>query len=157
MALRALAGRISKVTRPALVKRGAAFATLIAEWSNAVGPALAEQSLPERLTRPPDKSPDTGGILTVRVASGGTGMEFQHLHAQIVERINGYLGFRAVARLVLRQAPLPDAAQPPTPRVSRPVAPATRARVATAVAAVEDAELKAALERLGQALASHEE
>lgn len=156
MALRTLAGRISKVTRPALVRRGAAFASLIAEWANAVGPALAEQSLPERLTRPPEKSPEMGGVLTVRVASGGAALEFQHLHQQIVERINGYLGFRAVARLAIRQAPLPAAAQVPTPPAARPVTAAARATVTAAVATVDDEALKASLERLGHALISKE-
>src|SRR5262245_11112413 len=48
---RALARTLPKITRPALAKRGGAFASLIADWHNAVGPVLAECSLPERLTR----------------------------------------------------------------------------------------------------------
>ncbi len=154
MALRALGGNLSKITRPALARHGAAFAALITEWANAVGPSLAEQSLPERLSRPATKSAETGGVLTVRVSGGGAAMEMQHQHEQIVERINSYLGFRAVTRLSIKQAPLPVVSRRAAPPAQRPVPAAARQQITATIAAIEDPDLKAALERLGSALAA---
>jgi hypothetical protein len=145
MAPRPLARTLPKITRPALEKRGAAFAALIAGWNDALGAALAQSSLPERLTQP-------GGVLTVRVAGGGAALEFQHLQTQIVERLNAYLGFAAVSRIALRQAPMPIRSvveEPPAPGLS-----AAAARdIAAAVGGVEDPELRARLEQWGRAIA----
>jgi hypothetical protein len=152
MAPRALARTLPKITRPTLNKRGAAFAALVGDWHNVVGPALAELSLPERLTRN-----DPHGVLTIRVANGGAAIEFQHLHAQILERINGYLGFAAVARIVLRQAPLPSGGAP-APRLSpRPLSLQKAQQIAAETARIEDAQLRETLERFGRALAQNDE
>ncbi len=154
MAPRALARTLPKITRAALAKRGAAFAALIADWHNAVGPALAESSLPERLTRATGDGAPAGGVLTVRVASGGAALEFQHAHTQLVERINGYLGFAAVARIVIRQAPLPPGVAPAVPPPAKRLSPADTQDIAAVVATVEDDLLRSTLERLGRGIAT---
>ena len=43
----------------------------------------------------------------LRVASGGLAMELQHFEPVLVERINAYFGYPAVARVKLIQGPLP--------------------------------------------------
>ena len=48
MSPRALAATLPKVTKSVLEKHGRAYAALIGEWSNIVGPALAAVSLPEK-------------------------------------------------------------------------------------------------------------
>jgi hypothetical protein len=149
MSPRALAATLPKVTKPVLEKHGRAYASLIAEWANIVGPALATMSLPEKLS-----SGATGGTLTVRVA-GAAATEFQHLAPQILDRINTYLGFGAVARLKLVQAPLPGRTRRPMPRPASP-SPAARRAVAEATDAVSDPALHDALVRFGEAIAAHE-
>ena len=115
-----------------------------------VGPQFAVSTLPEKLSGGP---PGEGGVLTVRTA-GAAAIELQHSAAQVVERINGFLGYRAVARLRLVQAPLPAPVKKGAQRPGRPaVEPATLEMMAAAVQDVSDPELRGALERLAAALA----
>jgi hypothetical protein len=150
MSPRALAATLPTVTKPVLAKHGRAYASLIGEWTNIVGPALAGSSLPEKLAAPAGGA--AGGVLTVRVA-GAAATEFQHLAPQIIDRINTYLGFAAVVRLKLIQAPLPGPRRRPAPR---PLTPSAEARKAVAAAAesVADPVLHDALVRFGETIAA---
>ncbi|MBI3504006.1 MAG: DUF721 domain-containing protein [Proteobacteria bacterium] len=155
MALKAIATQVPKLTREALKRRGAAFATIVAEWANIVGPALASSTLPEKLGTPPRPPkgvdvPPQAGVLTLRVA-GGAAMELQHLAPQLVERINSFTGFKAVERLRFIQGPMPLAAPPPSPP-PRPLTAAEKCQLGLAVESLGDADLKAALLRLGEGL-----
>ena len=149
MSPRALAATLPKVTKPVLEKHGRAYAALIGEWTGIVGPALAAVSLPERLATSANAM---GGVLTVRVA-GAAATEFQHMAPQILDRINTYLGFGAVARLKLVQAPLPGPQRRPAPRLAKQSAAAKKA-IATAADTVSDPALHDALVRFGEALAA---
>lgn len=155
MALKAIARQVPRLTREALKRRGPAFATIVAEWANIVGPVLAASTLPEKLGTPPrppkgvDVAPQAG-VLTLRV-SGGAAMELQHLAPQLIERINSFAGFRAVDRLRFVQGPLPSGAAPP-PLPPRPLTAAEKGRIGAAVESLSDPELKGALARLGEGL-----
>ncbi len=152
--MRALSATLPKVTKAVLEKGGRDYAALIAEWKLIVGDALAESSLPEKLAR---KRPATegnanpaSGVLTVRVTSGAA-MEFQHREPQILERINAYLGHRAVDRLKLIHGAIPGH----RPRGARPLPVLTPTELQTidsTVAPVADPELRERLVRLGRAL-----
>lgn len=150
MSPRALAATLPKVTKPVLEKHGRAYATLIAQWINIAGPALAAVSLPEKLVSSGRGS--AGGTLTVRVA-GAAATELQHLAPQIIERINTFLGFGAVARLKLVQGPLPGR-QPASGRRPHAASPAAQAAVAATAADIADPALRGALFRLGLAIAA---
>ena len=104
--LRALGETVDAVARPMLGRRGFAGSRVVAEWASIVGEHLAARSLPERVTRPADGR--GGGTLHVRVASGALAVELQHLEPLIVERINTYFGYLAVARLKLVHGPIPE-------------------------------------------------
>lgn len=143
--LRPLADTVARVTGPLLRKRGFAEARIVTEWREIVGAALAEGSAPEKLT----VGRAGGGTLDIRV-EGALALEMQHLQPQIIERVNGYFGYKAVDRIRLRQGPLPRRAarrrSPPTPSAD------AVARIEATVADVDDAALRAALDRLGRAL-----
>lgn len=145
--VRHLAALLPRLTRSALGRRGFAEGGIVADWPAIVGPELAASSLPERLVFP--HGARSGGTLHVRV-SGALALELQHLEPQVIERINGYFGYAAVARLKLRQAPIPPR------RVRRPDAaplpPAAAREIDSAVAGVADPDLRAALAGLGRAL-----
>ena len=153
---KALAASLDKVTRPALRKRGIAAAGIVTDWADIVGPELAAETVPQRLMRPRGggegggRGNADGGVLHIRVSSA-LAPELQHLEPQLVERINGYFGYRAVARLKLIHGPI---ARPAAPQADLPPAldPAERAAVAERVAGVGDADLRAALDRLGTAV-----
>ncbi|MBF0335340.1 MAG: DUF721 domain-containing protein [Alphaproteobacteria bacterium] len=145
----AMIGRVAGV---ALGKRGFAEGAVISEWPAIVGPLLAAQAMPLKLAR--GRGEKAEGVLHLKVASGAAAIELQHLEPLVLQRINGYFGYRAVARLALVQGPLPPrraakAAPPPPP----PLAPADADALARRLDAVEDPDLRAALEGLGRMLA----
>ncbi len=130
-----------------LKRRGLAGGRIVAEWPQIVGGALAACSCPEKL------SPARGenqGVLRIRV-DGPLAVELQHLEPQIIERINGYFGYRAVGRLAMVRGPLP---KPPPVKPRREPTPNPEAARAAArhFAQIDDDDLKAALESLGRAV-----
>ncbi len=125
-----------------------AEAGLIADWQSVVGDHLARICLPRRL-KFPNRAKRLGGTLTLRVESGHA-LALQHLEPQLIERINAYLGFAAVARLQLQQGPLPGPVEKSSgPR--RPLSEAETRALAARVGVVEDEELRQALMKLGNA------
>jgi hypothetical protein len=144
--MKSLGSAVSKVAAPALGRRGFGEAQMIFSWRSIVGSALASDTLPVKLSFPHNQR--TEGVLHLRVASGAA-PTVQHLEPAILERINSYFGYRAVARLALRQGPLPR--RPERDRdVADPALPAAEAaQLRDAVAGVESGELRLALERLG--------
>ncbi len=145
--LRALAVTLPKVTRHIFGRRGFAEGGLAIEWPSIVGTEIAAHCRPDRLAFE-RASERREGTLTLRVEAPFA-TEIQHLSPQIIERINGYFGYRAVARLRLHQAPL-AATEVAAPRPA--ASPPDEAALARRLEAVEDPELRDALGRLGRAL-----
>ena len=104
---KALAVSLSDVTRKALRHRSLAERGLIVDWASIVGAETAALCHPVKLsfTRR-DRRMD--GLLALRVRPGQA-TRLQHMEPLLLERINGYFGYRAVARLRLQQGPLPEA------------------------------------------------
>jgi hypothetical protein len=147
-AMLSLAATLPKVTRKVLGRRGLAEGSLVADWPALVGEMIAERSLPLRLSF--DGGERRDGTLHVRV-SGALALELQHLEPQVVERINGFFGYRAVGRLRIHQGPVP---MRPRPRRSEPPPPPaeTEAEIAALVAPVDDGALREALQHLARSL-----
>ena len=106
--MRHIAPAAAAAARPALRKRGLAAAGVLADWHKIVGPFLAGATAPEKLT-PGRALPDGGrdaGVLHLRVGSPALAPEIAHLAPQIIEKVNGYFGYRAVARLHILHAPV---------------------------------------------------
>jgi hypothetical protein len=146
--LRGLGSALAKLTRPVYKRRGFARADVLARWSAIVGEALAATSCPEKLSFPSGSG--AGATLQVRVASGFA-LELQHLAPLVVERINTYYGYQAVARLKLVQGPLPRRTVT-RQRAVRPLDPSDEATLARQIAGQPDAEVRAALQALGRSL-----
>lgn len=150
-----LAASVGGLSKSVFGKRGFAEAGLVTGWENIVGPALAENCWPDRLTFPPGRR--DGGTLRI-LASGGLALELQHMEPQLLERINGHFGYRAIERMVIVHAPPgrksagKDSKSEDQPR--RAPDPDARAAVEKAVAAVDDPEIRDALARLGRAVIS---
>jgi hypothetical protein len=86
-----------------------------------------------------------GAILVLRV-EGPRAIEVQHRSGQILERVNSYFGYRAVAEMRILQAPVTrKAATAPSP------APPLDPDALPPSANIEDRGLRAALLRLGSA------
>ena len=139
----------AKLVAKPLGKRGFAAASLAAGWPAIVGEALAGGTLPLRVVFA--RGARTGGVLHLRVASGALALQMQHLEPLILERVNGHYGYAAVSRLALTQGPVPRRARPPraAPAPTGEIDPTLKGRIA----ALPDADLRAALEGLGRRLA----
>lgn len=158
--LRALGGSLGAVTKRAFARRGLTGADIARQWPAIVGSELAAHCRPRQL-RFPKAGPKTGGAvegrLTLRVAPGWA-LQLQHLEPLVLERVNGFFGYRAVGRLVLQQGPLPalrgtaPSGRSPAPRApTAGPAPLDRA-LAAKLSTVADPDLRAALENLGRSL-----
>ncbi len=145
---RALAAMVAKITRPLFSRRGFADGAIVGEWSVIVGAHFAAHSAPEKIVH---ASGGGGGTLHVRIDSGSLAIELQHLEPLLIERINGYFGYRAVTRLKLLQGPLPRR-QKASPPAARPLEPGEEEDLVRSLCAVDDPELRAALESLGRAV-----
>lgn len=147
--LEALSVSLPSLTRKLFGKRGFAEGGLVREWSAIAGAELAAVTLPLGLAYP-RRDRRTDGVLSLRVAPGHA-LTVQHLEPILIERVNGYLGCAAVARVKLRQGPLKVAgtrAPRPAPDLSPREETALRARTDR----VDDEDLRGALERLGRAV-----
>lgn len=147
---KALGVTLGRLTRPVLKKRGAALADILARWPEMTGPLLAAETQPERLIY----AAGAGADATLEVAvSPAFALELQHLAPLVIERINGWFGYRAVAGLRLKQMPIRRAESPAAPsRTARPLTPEQRARLDAMLAGIEDRALRQALETLGRSL-----
>ena len=146
--LRAIAAEVPRIARAVLGKHGFGEAQLVAQWPAIIGEDIAKGASPEKLSFPRGERRD--GTLHLRVAPG-LALEIQHREPVLLERINAFFGYRAVARLALRQGP-PARAAASRPEPPRPLATEERQALDQTVAPVADPELRAALARLGTAV-----
>lgn len=152
--LHAIARQVHKVTGPLFKGRGLMGSELTQSWPAIVGAELAAQCWPLKLVHGPGGA---DGTLHVAVA-GPLALELQHLAHLVTERINGHFGYHAVGRLSLHQRPTPELASRRSGAPARPEPDAERAAgLETRLEGVEDAELRAALGRLGRAILVAEE
>jgi hypothetical protein len=136
----------SRVTRPIIGRHGFAEADLIARWPFIVGAKLAENCIPLRIAY--SGSQRAEGTLHIKVENGSLAMELQHMLPQLIERVNAHFGFKAGARAVLAQGPLPRSGK--AKKKSEPEAETDLVKLAAMTENVTDPELKAVLMRLGR-------
>ncbi len=141
---------IRKLTRASFERYGFAYGELLNQWAEIAGPELANVSAPERIRWPRGTAKDKmGGTLVIRVEPGH-GLTIQHDKQRIIDRINGYYGYAAVADLKVMQGKLPADARkrtqpPPTePDESR------LEQLEAKLHEIGDDKLKGALRRLGK-------
>ncbi|MDX1575199.1 MAG: DciA family protein [Kiloniellales bacterium] len=145
---KALADSLRKVTRQALGQRSLAEQSLILDWPSIAGGDIAGMCTPQGLSFQ-RRDRRTDGTLALKVQPGQA-TRLQHLEPQLIERINGYLGYRAIARLRLLHGSIPAAGAPEPGREARTKDPAPRET--GVVEGIADPALRAALARLGRAV-----
>jgi hypothetical protein len=156
---------VPRLTRKAFEKYGFSTSALLTDWATIAGTDLASFTEPDRLKWPRavdqhDEVADgnegrPGATLILRV-DGPRSIEIQFQTRQIIDRINAYFGYRAVAEIRIVQAPLgvmKPAAQLPAAAALPPRSVAARPAPPAALDAIEDPALRAALERLHAGMA----
>jgi len=154
---RPLAEFLDVCLSPSLAAQGFATSDIIMAWPDIVGERLAAFTQPLKIEwkrKAPHADPEARpepATLVVRVESAFA-LELQHMAPTVIDRVNTYYGWRCIGKIVLKQGPVRrvERKKPSAPLLS----PADKAKVSSAIEGVEDDGLKAALDRLGQAIVS---
>jgi hypothetical protein len=147
---RPLADLVAPALGDVFARQGFASGEIVTYWADIAGEDIARLAEPLKLQWPRGVAGEAAepATLILRV-EGPAAIEVQHLAPVLLERVNRYFGWRAVARIGIRQAPLTR--KPPKPRPQPPTAAETRA-VAARLGGIRDDPLREALARLGAAV-----
>ena len=147
---RAIADLMPDIGRAAFRRFGFVQSSVVTRWAEIVGERYADVSAPEAIRFPAGKRAD--GTLHL-VVQGGHAPMMQHVLPDVMERVNRFFGYRAVAKVAMRQGKVerrPEPAVTPPPRMLRPVP----AELGDSLREVSDPELRTVLEALAQGLAN---
>ena len=141
---------LGKTINDVFAKQGFASRELITRWSEIVGADVATHAQPLKIQwiRPVEGQAEEPATLILRV-EGPAALEIQHASGVIIERVNRFLGWNAIGRLALRQAPLSRPKKQPAPK---PPDAAAVARAAQELGSLSDDDLRQALARLSAAI-----
>jgi hypothetical protein len=129
---------------------GKGAGALESRWREIVGDRLAAVTRPQKLTKGRGGAP---GVLELRVA-GPAALLVQHQSAEILSRVNLFLGSGAVDRLRIAQGPvkpLAQAAKPTSRPRPAPLPASVEREIETGVEGAPEG-LRAALTKLGRAV-----
>lgn len=144
---RAVSELLPDVGRAAFRRFGFVQSSIVSRWAEIVGARYAEVSAPESLRFPHGER--TGGTLTL-VVRGAHAAMMQHITPEIIERVNRFFGYGAVARVTFRQGEVAKRARRAPPPSLKP-APV---ELGDSLRAIGDPELKAVLEALAAGVAA---
>lgn len=151
-AAKAIGAYVARMLDPIARARGFAITSLLSEWPAVIGEELASFTAPDKLMWPrrsedrealsPQSAWRNDGAILVLKVDGPRAIELQHRSEQILERVNMYFGYRAIAQLRFLQAPLHKAR-------TRAPAPPPQVHESPPASGFADSGLAKALGRLG--------
>lgn len=114
---------------------------LLRAWPLVVGEAISKKASPARLM---------GTVLYCNVAGSAWTTEINYQKAEIIDRLNRELGYKAVTEMVLRVGPVkaPSARPAPEPRRFREPGPEDRAFMESVTAGIKDERLRELIKRV---------
>jgi hypothetical protein len=139
--VRATGEIIGDIGGAAFKRFGFVQSAVVSRWKEIVGERYARVSLPESIRFPAGKK--AGGTLTLLV-EGAHAPLLQHLGPMIIERVNRFFGYQAIAQIAFRQGRMPASA----PRPERGTPAPLPADIGEGLRAIADLELRACLESL---------
>jgi len=140
-----IAGEVSGM---AFKRFGFVQGAVVSRWKEIVGDRYARVSVPESIRFPAGKK--SGGTLSLLV-EGAHAPLMQHLAPMIVEKVNRFFGYEAVARIAFRQGRVADAS-PARPVRQSPVP--VPADLGDGLRTIADDELRACLTSLAGQIAA---
>lgn len=144
---RAVSEIVPEVGRAAFRRFGFIQSAVVSRWREIVGERWADVSAPESIRFPFGKRAE--GVLTLTVPGAHAPM-MAHVAPVIVERVNRFFGYAAVARVVFRHGEI----APPRVRPAVPALVAVPVELGESLRTVADPELKAVLESLARGVAA---
>jgi hypothetical protein len=145
----ALSELVGKAIGRLASRRGFATADLIAAWPGIVGARFADCTRPEKIAWPKGEANEWRTAVLIVKVDGPRAVFFQHEAGQVIERVNAFLGYAAIGRIRIVQAPV-AAVTGQAPRVEVPLDAEEEARLGRALAGVENEGLRSALDKLGR-------
>ena len=142
-----------QIGRTAFRRFGFVQSSVVTRWPEIVGERHAKVCAPEAIRFPPGEKSD--GILQLVVLPAHAPI-IQHVIPEIIERVNRFFGYQAVARVKLRQGAVKsrDAESRPKPPPSLKPIPM---ELGDSLRDIGDAELRAVLEGLARSLEQQED
>ncbi|GGZ03668.1 DUF721 domain-containing protein [Novosphingobium colocasiae] len=150
-AARQIADLMPEVGRTAFRRFGFVQSSVVSRWPDIVGPRHARVCIPESIRFPPGEKSE--GILQLVVVPAHAPL-IQHVIPEIIERVNRFFGYNAVARVKIRQGevkPPPASAQKTAPPSLKPVP----LELGESLRDIGDPELRAVLESLARAMSAN--
>jgi hypothetical protein len=145
---RAVSDLMPEIGRAAFRRFGFVQSSVVSRWDEIVGARYAAVSAPEAIRFPVGKKSDGTLELTVE---GAHATMMQHVLPEIIERVNRFFGYGAVARIKVRQGVVarPPTRQPAAPPSLKPIP----MELGDSLREIGDPELFAVLESLAKSLA----
>ena len=146
---RAVSDLMPEIGRAAFRRFGFVQSSVVSRWDEIVGVRYAAVSAPEAIRFPVGKKSEGTLELTVE---GAHATMMQHVLPEIIERVNRFFGYGAVARIKVRQGVVAKPAAKPklsAPPMLKPVP----MELGDSLREIGDPELFAVLESLAKSLA----
>lgn len=142
-----------QIGRTAFRRFGFVQSSVVTRWPEIVGEHHSKVCMPEAIRFPPGEKED--GILQLVVLPAHAPL-IQHVIPEIIERVNRFFGYQAVARVKMRQG----AVKPPSAEKRAVAPPSLRPipmELGESLRDVGDPELRTVLESLARSLGSQDE
>ena len=147
-----VADLVPQIGRAAFRRFGFVQSSVVTRWPEIVGTRHAQVCSPESIRFPPGEKSD--GILQLVVLPAHAPL-IQHVIPEIMERVNRFFGYKAVARVKLRQG----AVKPPAAenRTAPPSLKPIPMELGDSLRDIGDPELRVVLESLARTLGTDDE
>ena len=150
---RPVAELVPQIGRTAFRRFGFVQSSVVTRWTEIVGEAHAKVCQPEAIRFPPGEKND--GILQLVVKPAHAPL-IQQVIPEIIERVNRFFGYKAVARVKMRQGEV----QPPSAETKPSAPPSLKPipmELGDSLRDIGDPELRTVLESLARSMGSKED
>nr|WP_050784755.1 DciA family protein [Erythrobacter sp. SD-21] len=152
-AAKAISDLMPQIGRPAFRRFGFVQSSILSRWPEIVGETHARVCMPEMIRFPPGEKSE--GILELVVKPAHAPL-IQQVLPEIIDRVNRFFGYKAVARIKLRQG----AVKPPEDRNKAKAPPSLKPipmELGDSLRDIGDPELRTVLESLARSFGSDSE
>ncbi|CAH0497461.1 DUF721 domain-containing protein [Novosphingobium sp. CECT 9465] len=146
---RQIADLMPAIGRTAFRRFGFVQSSVVTRWPEIVGERHARHCMPESIRFPPGEKAD--GILQLVVTPAHATI-IQHVIPEIIERVNRFFGYRAVARVKIRQGVVQAPKAKEAPRTAPPSLRPIPIELGDSLRDIGDPELRTVLESLARSL-----
>ena len=147
-----IADLMPQIGRAAFRRFGFVQSSVVTRWPEIVGERHAQVCMPESIRFPPGEKSD--GILQLVVLPAHAPL-IQHVIPEIMERVNRFFGYKAVARVKMRQGEVQPRRAEDRPKAPPSLKPIPM-ELGDSLRDIGDPELRTVLESLARSLGAQE-